>query len=144
MNLLASEDVWAMGTWEPVVFELRSRDIDVEYLNPDEGWSLWGESPWMTSGVPEAGRTDQARELVNWMLDGYYGAEMIEIRGYLPPSPRGIDYAENNDGYDAEFHENRHQFVRDKLTDERSVYGYNFPSADRFQYAQERWSQLSG
>ncbi|WP_142859491.1 ABC transporter substrate-binding protein [Salinigranum halophilum] len=145
VNLLASGEVWAMGTWEPVVFALRNdQNIDAQYLTPDEGWSLWGEAPWMTTGAVEQGKRDAVRNLVNWMIDGYYGAEMIELRGYLPASARGIQYAEENDGYDAEFHANRHELVRAKLQDERSVYGYNFPDPETFQYVNSQWSRLSG
>lgn len=145
VNLLASEEVWAMGTWEPVVFALRNdKDMNAQYLNPDEGWSLWGESPWMTSGAADEGKREAVHTFSNWVLDGYYGAEMIKLRGYLPPSPRGIQYAENNEGYDADFQQKRHELVRSKLQNERSVYGYNFPSAERFQYAKSQWSRLSG
>ena len=145
VNLLASGEVWAMGTWEPVVFALRNdQNINAQYLNPDEGWSLWGEAPWMTTGAVEQGKQDAVRSLVNWMIDGYYGAEMIKLRGYLPSSPRGIQYAEENDGYDGEFQADRHEVVRAKLQDERSIYGYNFPDPETFQYVQSQWSRLSG
>jgi len=145
VNLLASEEVWAMGTWEPVVFALRNdKDMDAQYLNPDEGWSLWGESPWMTSGAVDEGKEEAVRSLENWVMDGYYGASMINLRGYLPPTPRGVEYAKNNDGYDGDFQEKRHELVREKLQNERSVYGYNFPSPERFQYAKSQWSRLSG
>jgi putative spermidine/putrescine transport system substrate-binding protein len=139
VNLLTKEEVYAMDTWEPVVFALRDEGMDAEYLQPKEGYSLWGIGPWMTTGGAE--KQASVEELVNWMAGGWYGAQITTIRGYLSSSELAIDYAADSDDYDAEFIEGRHEEVRKRFRDDTSVFGERYP--DTFSYMNDQWNRLT-
>ena len=132
VNLLTKEEVYAMDTWEPVVFALRDEGMDAEYLAPKEGYSLWGIGPWMTTGGAE--KREAVESLVNWMMGGWYGAQITTIRGYLSSSELAIDYAE-------EFITQRHEEVRSRFRDDTSVFGERYP--DTFSYMNDQWNRLT-
>lgn len=139
VNLLTQEEVVAMDTWEPVVFALRDEGMEAEYLQPKEGYSLWAIGPWMTNlGAANRNATEQ---LVNWMMGGWYNAQITTIRGYLSSSALGIEYAEESDDYDAEFIQQRHEEVRERFDDDISVEGNRYP--ETFSYMNEQWDRLT-
>ncbi|SIR63037.1 putative spermidine/putrescine transport system substrate-binding protein [Haladaptatus litoreus] len=139
VNLLAKEEVHAMDTWEPVVFALRDKDMEAEYLEPKEGYSLWGIGPWVTKKGAE--NRQASEKLINWMMDGWYNAQITTIRGYLSASELGIDHAKNDEDFDAEFIEKRHQEVRSRFRDDRSVFGNRYP--ETFSHLNEQWNRLT-
>jgi len=141
VNLLAQEEVYAMDTWEPVVFALEDEGMDAQYLWPNEGFSLWAIGPWMTSSGAE-NKQETVQEFVNWMMDGWYGAQITTIRGYLTASDLAISYAEDSEDFDASFIEDRHTTVREKFRMDESVHGNRFP--DSFEYLTEQWNRLTG
>lgn len=142
VNLLASEEVYAMDTWEPVVFALRNEDIDAYYLEPDEGYAIWGHGPWMTNAGKEK---EGAVELfINWMMDGWYGADVTSETGYLTATPRAIEYAEESDEYDEEAIAAVHDDVlENRLRHPNSSYSNNFPSPEIFNYVSSEWDRLT-
>jgi putative spermidine/putrescine transport system substrate-binding protein len=142
VNLLASEEVYAMDTWEPVVFALRNEGMNAYYLQPDEGYAIWSHGPWMTSaGVEKEGAVE---ELVSWFMDGFYGADVTSATGYLTATPRGIDYANESDDYDGDAVESVHNDVlENRLRHENSVFSDNFPSVEIFNYVSTEWNSLT-
>ncbi|MDR9430820.1 MAG: substrate-binding domain-containing protein [Natronomonas sp.] len=139
VNLLAKEEVIAMDTWEPVVFSLRDQGMNAEYLEPNEGYSLWAIGPWLTNKGNE--NRGASESLVNWMMGGWYNAQITTIRGYLSSSELGIDYAEESDEFDADFIQQRHDEVRSRFSDDVSVYGNRYP--DSFSYLNSQWNRLT-
>ncbi|AHG05158.1 hypothetical protein HALDL1_04465 [Halobacterium sp. DL1] len=139
VNLLSKKEVVAMDTWEPVVFALRDQGMNAEYLEPKEGYSLWAIGPWMTN--KGAKNRDAAEDLVNWMMGGWYNAQITTIRGYLSSSDLGIEYAEDSEDFDAEFIEQRHEEVRSRFSDDISVFGERYP--DTFSYMNSQWNRLT-
>lgn len=139
VNLLSKKEVVAMDTWEPVVFALRDEDMNAEYLEPKEGYSLWAIGPWLTNKGAE--NRDAAEDLVNWMMGGWYNAQITTIRGYLSSSELGIDYAEDSEDFDAEFIQQRHEEVRSRFSDDVSVFGNRYP--ETFSYMNSQWNRLT-
>jgi len=139
VNLLSKKEVVAMDTWEPVVFALRDQDMNAEYLEPKEGYSLWAIGPWLTQKGAENRATSE--KLVNWMMGGWYGAQITTIRGYMSSSELGIQYAEESDDFDADFVQSRHEEVRSRLSDDVSVFGNRYP--ETFSYMNEQWNRLT-
>lgn len=142
VNLVASEEVYAMDTWEPVVFALRNEGMDAYYLEPDEGFAIWSHGPWMTNAGKE--KEDAVNQFVSWLMDGYYGADVTSETGYLTATPRAIDYAEESDDYDAEAIADVHEDVlENRLRHPNSSFSDNFPSAEIFQYLNSEWDRLT-
>ena len=142
VSLLATEEVWAMDTWEPVVFALRADGHDAFYLEPHEGYAAWGHSCWMTTAGTEKRRN--FRQFLSWMFDGWYGADVTSATGYLPPTPRGIEYAEESEDYDAEAIESVHEDVlENRLRHENSSFSDNFPGAELFGYISSEWDRIT-
>lgn len=139
VNLLAKKEVVAMDTWEPVVFALRDKGMNAEYLEPKEGYSLWAIGPWLTNKGAE--NRAASEKLVNWMMGGWYNAQITKIRGYLTSSELGIEYAKDSDEYDAEFIKNRHEEVRSRFSDDVSVFGNRYP--ETFSYLNSQWNRLT-
>lgn len=139
VNLLSKKEVVAMDTWEPVVFALRDQGMTAEYLEPKEGYSLWAIGPWLTQKGAE--NRAASEKLVNWMMGGWYGAQITTIRGYMSSSELGIQYAEESDDFDAEFVQSRHEEVRSRLSDDISVFGNRYP--ETFSYMNSQWNRLT-
>ncbi len=139
VNLLSKKEVVAMDTWEPVVFALRDEGMEAEYLEPKEGYSLWAIGPWLTNKGAENRAASES--LVNWMMGGWYNAQITTIRGYLSSSELGIQYAEENDDFDADFISGRHEEVRQRFSDDISVFGNRYP--ETFSYMNEQWNRLT-
>ncbi|MFB6268416.1 MAG: PotD/PotF family extracellular solute-binding protein [Halobacterium sp.] len=139
VNLLSKKEVVAMDTWEPVVFALRDQDMNAEYLEPKEGYSLWAIGPWMTNKGAE--NREASEKLVNWMMGGWYNAQITTIRGYLTSSELGIQHAEESEDFDAEFIKQRHEEVRSRFSDDVSVFGQRYP--ETFSYMNSQWNRLT-
>ncbi|WP_311170237.1 ABC transporter substrate-binding protein [Halobellus ordinarius] len=139
VNLLSKKEVVAMDTWEPVVFALRDQDMEAEYLEPKEGYSLWAIGPWITNAGAE--NREASESLINWMMGGWYNAQITTIRGYLSSSELGIDYAEESEDFDAEFIQQRHEEVRSRFSDDISVVGNRYP--DSFSTLNSQWNRLT-
>lgn len=139
VSLMATEDVWAMDTWEPVVFALRAdHNINAYYMAPKEGYYLWNIPLYMTPrGQGE--NLDRSLNFFEWTLQGWYGARITTIRGYLTGTPDAVDYARlfpNAQGgpYDPDFIQMRHEVVAAKFDDDVSVYGNQAPpNIDQYQ-----------
>lgn len=147
VSLMATEEVYAMDTWEPVVFALRAMEqpVNAFYMEPREGYYLWNIPLYMT---PKGQRENLERSLnfFEWTLEGWYGARITTIRGYLTGTPDAINYAEvfpdaPGGPYDADFIEGRHEKVNAKFNDGVSVYGNQAPpNIEEYQAA---WSEVT-
>jgi len=150
VSLLANKDVLAMDTWEPVVFALRTQDppINAVYMAPKEGYYLWNIPIYMTP-KGQSQTKDRCMHLSQWTLEGWYGARITTIRGYLTATPDAIQYAQDNPDaggtsggpYDAAFIQSRHTLVKQKFSDGVSVYGNQAPP--NIQEYQDTWTQVT-
>ena len=145
VSLLANKEVVAMDTWEPVVFALKSQGINAHYMDPKEGFYLWNIPLYLTP----RGRNvtwDRSLHLMEWTLQGWYGARITTIRGYLTATPDAISYAQANPNaeggpYDAAFIQARHDKVKGKFSDQVSIYGNQAPP--NIQQYQDTWTQVT-
>lgn len=140
VQLVANEEVDAMTGWEPIVYEGRKRGLDVAYAAPIEGYEGWGNNSVLLRGAEERGLIDQAHEFANWLMDGFYGATLVGMRGYVVPSDNTVVFAEAHpDRFNAEQVANTVQHVQDKFAGK--VYWQN-TRPDNFQLYEEWWQRL--
>lgn len=145
VSLLTQKEVVAMDTWEPVVFALKTSGVNASYMDPREGFYLWNIPIYLTPRGQNVTR-DRSLHLMEWTLQGWYGARITTIRGYLTATPDAITYAQQNPSasggpYDAAFIQSRHDKVKAKFSDGVSVYGNQSPS--NIQAYQDAWSQVT-
>ena len=144
VGLLTTKDVVAMDTWEPVVFALKAAGINAYYMDPKEGFYLWNIPIYLTPRGNTVTR-DRSLRLMEWTLQGWYGARITTIRGYLTATPDAITYAGANPNaqggpYDGDFVQSRHDKVKGKFSDGVSVYGNQAPP--NIQAYQDTWTQV--
>ena len=110
VNLIVSKEVYVIDCWEPMVFVAKTKGIDAVYADPKEGHLLWAMAAYLVNNPrrpPE--RTEAAYALLDFMLGGWYGAKITEMRGYMT-NPQAPVYARENA---AEFPADRAKRVAD-------------------------------
>jgi len=98
VNLLLNKEVYVMDCWEPMVFVAKSKGVNAVYADPKEGHLLWAMAAYIVKNerrAPE--RLEAAYNLLNFMLDGWYGATITGARGYMT-NPLAVPYAKANPG----------------------------------------------
>jgi putative spermidine/putrescine transport system substrate-binding protein len=96
VNLLVSKEVKVLDCWEPMVFVAKSKGIDAVYAAPKEGYLLWAMAAYIVKNpTRSAARTDAAYQLLDFMLGGWYGAKITELRGYMT-NPQASAYAKEH------------------------------------------------
>ena len=96
VNLIVSKEVYVIDCWEPMVFVAKSKGVDAVYADPKEGYLLWAMAAYIVKNPnrsPE--QTKAVYELLDFMLDGWYGATITNIRGYMT-NPMAPEYAKAN------------------------------------------------
>lgn len=103
VSLLVSEEVHVMDCWEPMVFVANAQGKNVKYASPREGYLLWAMAAYIVNNPDRSeAQTEAAYQLLDFMLDGWYGATITGLRGYMT-NPMAPDYAAANPNeFDAE------------------------------------------
>lgn len=83
VNLLASEEVWGIDCWNPVVEDVKKRGIPCWYVDVWEGTSAWYYGMCLSSAAPQP---EVAMAYMDWCLEGWRGAADAE-QGYYSPCP---------------------------------------------------------
>ena len=83
VNLLASEEVWGMDCWNPVVEDVKKRGIPCWYVDVFEGTAAWVHTMCLSSEAPEP---EVAMAYMDWCLDGWWGSA-VAPQGYYSPCP---------------------------------------------------------
>ena len=86
VNLLASEEVWAIDCWNPVVEDVKKRGIPCWYIDVWEGGAAWVHTMCLSSEGPEP---EVAMAYMDWCLDGWWGAA-VAPQGYYSPTPARV------------------------------------------------------
>ena len=79
-----------------MVFVAKSKGVDAVYADPKEGYLLWAMAAYIVKNPnrsPE--QTKAVYELLDFMLDGWYGATITNMRGYMT-NPMAPEYAKAN------------------------------------------------
>jgi len=114
LNMLSNKEVSVMSCWEPAARELQTQGVPVEYASPKEGFSKWVYVMYITRGAEESGMLDAVYDAFNYMTQGYYGAHIADLRGYVPARPDlALEYAQSNE---AEFSADSVQYISDKFS----------------------------
>ncbi len=93
VNLITSKEVKVIDCWEPMVFAAKKKGVDAVYAAPKEGYLLWAMAAYLVKNPGRsAARTKASYELLDFMLGGWYGAKITELRGYMT-NPEGPAYA---------------------------------------------------
>lgn len=93
VQLVKSQEVWAMTGWEPIVYAAQEAGVDAAYAVPREGYEGWSNDVLLHKGAETDGVVDAAHAFVNWELGGYYGCALGEMRGYMVPTDNNVKYA---------------------------------------------------
>jgi putative spermidine/putrescine transport system substrate-binding protein len=143
VQLVKSQEVWVMTGWEPIVYAAKSAGVNAEYAVPVEGYEGWSNDLILHRGAQERGLVDLAHEFVNWELNGYYGAALAQLRGYVVPSDAAIGYARANPTkFDPVKQEALSAHVQDKFRAMKGqVYWQNVRPAQHELY-DEWWAKL--
>src|SRR5689334_6316010 len=82
VNLIVSKEVYVIDCWEPMVFAAKAKGVDAVYADPKEGHLLWAMAAYLVNNPRRpAERTDGSYALLDFMLGGWYGAKITELRG---------------------------------------------------------------
>ena len=95
VNLITSKEVYVIDCWEPMVFVAKSKGMDVVYADPKEGYLLWAMAAYLVKNPNRpAEQTEAAYKLLDFMLGGWYGAKITNLRGYMT-NPQAVSYAKD-------------------------------------------------
>jgi spermidine/putrescine-binding protein len=92
VSLFVNKEVYVQDCWEPMVFAARRQGVQAEYARPKEGYLLWSSGPYIVNNPKLGEREDAIYQLLDFMLDDWYGAKISLLRGYLT-SPGAAEYA---------------------------------------------------
>lgn len=96
VNLIVNKEVYVIDCWEPMVFVAKSKGIDAVYADPKEGYLLWAMAAYLVKNpnrTPE--QTAASYQLLDFMLGGWYGATITNLRGYMT-NPQAAEFAAAN------------------------------------------------
>ena len=140
VQLVADEEVWAMTGWEPIVKAAADRGINAKYAEPEEGYEGWGNNTILMKGAVDRDLGEAAHSFANWMLDGFYGCTLGQLRGYVVPTDRNVAYAEANpDQFNPDDVRGVADHVKSKFSGK--IYWQN-TRPDNFQLYEEWWQKL--
>ncbi|MBL4890973.1 MAG: extracellular solute-binding protein [Rhizobiaceae bacterium] len=140
VQLVADEEVWAMTGWEPIVKAANDRGVNAKYAEPVEGYEGWGNNTILMQGAVDRGLSDAAHQFANWMMDGYYGCILGQMRGYVVPTDNNVAYAKAHpDEFKPETVEALANHVKGKFSGK--VYWQNTRPTN-FQLYEEWWQKL--
>lgn len=86
VNLLASEEVWGMDCWNPVVEDVKKRGIPCWYVDVWEGTAAWVHTMCLSK---ESREPEVAMAYMDWTLEGWWGAS-VAPQGYYSPCPQPV------------------------------------------------------
>lgn len=142
VELLATGEVWVMTGWEPIVYELKRRNVKAEYAIPKEGYEGWSNDLILHAGAKEKHAIDDAHRVANWLLNGFYGCKLAELRGYAVPNESSIKFAEATRRFDSKKVSELSSHVRGKFTvGSGETFWQNVRPAN-FRLYEEWWSRL--
>ena len=99
VNLLTSKEVHVMDCWEPMVFAANAQGANAVYADPKEGYLLWAMAAYIVSNPNMSEEElEAAYQLLNFMLDGWYGARITLTRGYMT-NPQAVPFARESDAF---------------------------------------------
>jgi putative spermidine/putrescine transport system substrate-binding protein len=140
LQLVASQEVWVMTGWEPIVYGARRRGLDCYYAAPKEGYEAWCNNTILLKGAVDRTLSKTAHQLANALLSGFYGCKLAALRGYAVPTDNNVAYAAAHaQAYDPTAVRELSEHVKAKFAGK--VYWQNTRPAN-FQLYEEWWHRL--
>jgi putative spermidine/putrescine transport system substrate-binding protein len=140
LQLVASQEVWVMTGWEPIVYAARKRGMDCYYAAPKEGYEAWANNTILLKGAVDRGLAKAAHQFTNALLSGFYGCKLGGLRGYVVPTDNNVAYAAAHSGaFKPAAVSALNENVKAKFADK--VYWQNTRPAN-FQLYEEWWQKL--
>src|SRR5258708_24375387 len=90
LQLIASQEVWAMTGWEPIVYAARARGVDCYYAAPKEGYEAWGNNLVLLKGAVDRGLSSPAHRFAHPLLSGVYRRKLGALRCYFVPTDNNV------------------------------------------------------
>ena len=81
VNLMASKDVAIAPLWPSAAARVAAEGVRIAYAVPPEGYRGSCSAIGISAHVPEGRRLDACYAYLNWLFDGYFGAQMMR-QGY--------------------------------------------------------------
>lgn len=143
VSLITSGEVWVMTGWEPIVYAAQEKGINAKYAVPKEGYEGWSNDLLLHKGVKKRGLYETAHEFVNWIYSGFFGNQLMKMRGYCSPTDKVIKYAEANpDEYDPEWIKGKQKHVLDKFKKKKGETYWQNVRPDHFKLYEDWWEKL--
>jgi putative spermidine/putrescine transport system substrate-binding protein len=97
VDLLASEEVLVMSTWEPIqIVAGRKSEKDIRYGTMKEGHQAWNNIVMLTKGGMERGMDEAFYKLADVYLSTWFGARTLAGLGFTPQMKGVVEYVEGN------------------------------------------------
>lgn len=143
VSLITSGEVWCMTGWEPIVYAAQEKGVNAKYADPKEGYEGWSNDLLLHSGVKKKGLYETAHAFVNWIYSGYFGNQIMKMRGYCSPTEKVMQYAEAHpDEYDPEWIQGKQKHVLDKIKRKKGETYWQNVRPDNFKLYEEWWEKL--
>jgi len=143
VSLITSGEVWVMTGWEPIVYAAQEKGVNAKYADPKEGYEGWSNDLLLHSGVKKKGLYETAHAFVNWIYSGYFGNQIMKMRGYCSPTDKVVKYAEANpEEFDPAWIKGKQQHVLDKFKKKKGETYWQNVRPDNFKLYEEWWEKL--
>lgn len=143
LQLIKSQEVWVMTGWEPIVLAAQKAGVNAKYAVPKEGYEGWSNDLILHVGARSRGLVDLAHQFANWELDGYYGSALSQLRGYVVPNDKAVEYARARaDKFDSKKVEDTVQHVREKFLKQGGQTFWQNTRPKEFKLYEDWWSKL--
>lgn len=89
VNLLASKDVAISPVWPSAAERVAAEGVRIVYAVPSQGYRGASSSIGISARVPHGPRLDACYAYLNWLYQGYFGAQMMR-QGYYVANGGGL------------------------------------------------------
>lgn len=143
VQLITSQEVWAMTGWEPIVFAAQKAGVKAAYAVPKEGYEGWSNDLLLFKGAVQRGKKDAAHRFANWELAGYYGNALGKMRGYMVPTDNNVTYAKAHpQEWSMKEQTDLADHVKAKFLGMKGAIYWQNVRPDNFQLYEEWWQKL--
>src|SRR5207247_581858 len=143
VQLVTSQEVWAMTGWEPIVYAARRAGVKADYAVPKEGYEGGSNDLLLHRGAVDRKLSEAAHRMANWILGGYYGAALSKLRGYVVPTDHSAMAAAKSGGeFDAKVQADLNQHVKNKFFSKKGATHWQNVRPTHFQLYEEWWQTL--
>ncbi|MEA1964496.1 MAG: extracellular solute-binding protein [Candidatus Aerophobetes bacterium] len=143
VSLITGGEVWCMTGWEPIVYAAQKKGINAKYAEPKEGYEGWSNDLLLNKGVVKKGLYKTAHEFVNWIYSGYFGNQIMKMRGYCSPTDKVVKWAEEHpDEFDPQWIEEKQKHVVYKLEKKKGKTYWQNVRPDNFKLYEEWWEKF--